>query len=478
MKHLDLFEIEYEDEVGIWIGLEQKQTTVTAEEQEHRQKRRKLSSKNPEDHASIAEVQEEAGGGQTQTRGPEGKGEDKRRVTLLHRMFLQHTVQMKDRRLKPKGKLGRTAIVLPGAHCCADFFSFDQNGVAVWNRNWSVEYMGVLKEYWKGDKVGNMMLQAQVLKKAFPQYFEMFMVFQQPAAMRDGAIVAWCMEEMHVDHPYVMQQHDLLGAQSTSEVKELRFLLNQPDAVLCGEMTAPCQVTDIMIAEPVHAVARWELPKIRQWLKENAMKRGSAEVKYRVGLLEILMICEAIEKYLRQWLEDYDFILAAARMGGHLAYLPDLEQGKLVRMEEAAQWWPMELVKVKDGCQRWWPKEMQDEEKQVPWKVPPLGGGKLDADWLKDRYSWRDANGKPLKPVWEEQDKAYEEKLESLIAKQKQFHNEEAKILVTAEEQEIFDQHADELQKHPSVRKMQYTLMWEALREAGESNIEAKTISP
>ena len=68
MKHLDLFEIEYEDEVGIWIGLEQKQTTVTAEEQEHRQKRRKLSSKNPEDHASIAEVQEEAGGGLTHSR--------------------------------------------------------------------------------------------------------------------------------------------------------------------------------------------------------------------------------------------------------------------------------------------------------------------------------------------------------------------------------------------------------------------------
>ena len=98
MKHLELFEIEYEDEVGLWIGLEQNQTTVTAEEMGQRQKRRKLSSKNPEDHDSIAQVQEEAGGGQTQTRGPEGKGEDKRRITVLHRMFLQHTVQMKDHR--------------------------------------------------------------------------------------------------------------------------------------------------------------------------------------------------------------------------------------------------------------------------------------------------------------------------------------------------------------------------------------------
>ena len=138
-------------------------------------------------------------------------------------MFLQNTVQMEHRRLKPKGKLGRTVLVLPGVHCCADFFSF-VDGVAVWNRSWSVEYQGTLKEYWKGDKVGNVMMQAQVLKKAFPAYFEAFMVCQQPAAMRDAIIVAWNVEDMHAHHPYVMQQHDLLGAQSTPEVKDLRFI--------------------------------------------------------------------------------------------------------------------------------------------------------------------------------------------------------------------------------------------------------------
>ena len=124
-------------------------------------------------------------------------------------MFLKHTVQMKDRRLRPKGYLGRTVIVLPGVHCCADFFSF-VDGKAVWNRNWSVEYEGVLKEYWKGDPCGNVMAQAQKLKKTFPEYFEKFMVCQQPAAMRDAVIIAWNMEEMHLEHPYVIQQHDLL----------------------------------------------------------------------------------------------------------------------------------------------------------------------------------------------------------------------------------------------------------------------------
>ena len=36
-------------------------------------------------------------------------------------MFMNNTVQTKHKRLKPKGKLGRTVIVLPGVHCCADF---------------------------------------------------------------------------------------------------------------------------------------------------------------------------------------------------------------------------------------------------------------------------------------------------------------------------------------------------------------------
>ena len=76
MKHLESFEIEYEDEVGLWIGLEQKQTTVDEEEQVQRLKRKKLESKNADDHAATQELEKEAGGGQTQTRGPEGKSED------------------------------------------------------------------------------------------------------------------------------------------------------------------------------------------------------------------------------------------------------------------------------------------------------------------------------------------------------------------------------------------------------------------
>ena len=56
-------------------------------------------------------------------------------------------------------------------------------------------------------------------------------------------------------------------------------------------------------------------------------------------------------------------------------------------------------------------------------------------------------------------DTAADEKMENLVLQQRQFENENAKIVVTAEEQEIFDEHAEELQKHPAARKMQYTQM-------------------
>ena len=63
-------------------------------------------------------------------------------------------------------------------------------------------------------------------------------------------------------------------------------------------------------------------------------------MKYTVGNLEILMIAEKIDDGLKSWLEDYDFIFSAARQGGHLAYVPDLVEQKLITVEEAAKHWP------------------------------------------------------------------------------------------------------------------------------------------
>ena len=102
--------------------------------------------------------------------------------------------------------------------------------------------------------------------------------------------------------------------------------------------------------------------------------------------MEVLLILQAVDKKLQDWLKNYDFVFAGARQGGHCAVLPDMEKQRMVTVEECAKAWPDPVL-----------EEGADPKKAVA-KVPMLGGGKLNAAWLADRFKWIDADGKPLKP--------------------------------------------------------------------------------
>ena len=196
--------------------------------------------------------------------------------------------------------------------------------------------------------------------------------------------------------------------------------------------------------------ARGAMPGIRAWLKERAREAGE-DVKYTVGVLEIMLIAEKVDIMLEKWLERYDFIYEGARQGGHLAYLPDLELGKLVKVEDAAKSWKPQAAEDKSNV------------------VPHIGSSKLDAEWLKNRYDWLDKDGVPMKPDYGKMDLAGAEKIEEMQkARAESYAEEEEKgaILVTAEEQEIFDEHAVLLQSHPAVRKKIYTERLKAFTDA------------
>jgi len=218
----------FEDEIGLFVGLRSGKVAVPKEVQKQALKRKRLHTKTKEGVEKVQELEKEAGGGLTQTRGMECKGEDKRRITILHRLllteFVQGTVNGTAKRNKPRGKLERTVVVLPGRHCNADYMDEDETGAFRWNRNWSYEFQGKQEHYKKGDKVGAMMQQVQAMKRAFPELTNMFLILQQPAAFRDGIIVGWCLEDLNRRHKFVMMQHDLVGCQSTAEVKQLNFL--------------------------------------------------------------------------------------------------------------------------------------------------------------------------------------------------------------------------------------------------------------
>ena len=79
-------------------------------------KRKKLHSKSPEDHAAIKLLEEGEGGGLVQVRGTLAKGQDKRRITVMPRLYLHNVVQGLKKRLPPKGSLGAWSPLQSGLY--------------------------------------------------------------------------------------------------------------------------------------------------------------------------------------------------------------------------------------------------------------------------------------------------------------------------------------------------------------------------
>ena len=101
-------------------------------------------------------------------------------------------------------------------------------------------------------------------------------------------------------------------------------------------------------------------------------------------------------------------------------------------------------------------KRLVDVDEQ-PWaKAFPLGaGGQVAPEWLVNRKGWLDEKGVPIKPDWSRHT--------SLVAKGEERertyageYEKEHDILVTAEEQAIFDERDLDLAAHPKHREMKF----------------------
>ena len=165
--------------------------------------------------------------------------------------------------------------------------------------------------------------------------FKNLMVVSQPAANRDGIVVQWCMEDLarEMKGCNVIQQHDLVGCQSTVEVKKKRAHLRMPDCVIAGDMTACLQLVDILPAKESKTIVNDLEPTLRQWLKRKSEELGTP-TNYTLGPTEVAMLGGKIYLGLQEWLKSWDWIYHGMRQGGHLAYLPDIEEGKMRRVEE------------------------------------------------------------------------------------------------------------------------------------------------
>ena len=78
-------------------------------------------------------------------------------------------------------------------------------------------------------------------------------------------------------------------------------------------------------------------------------------------------------------------------------------------------------------------------------------------------FNWRDEKGLPIKPKWREATDAMKQVLEHQAEVRKNMLTDKS-VLITVEEQEIFDEHGSMLQQHPSVREKVYQNMLEKVK--------------
>ena len=298
MQNIEDLQIEFEDEVGIWLGL--KGEKVAMDEDRHREavKRQRIgtAAKESQDDAASTLLEEGQAGGVVQVRGTMAKGADKRRITVMPRMVLKNVVQgrSEEKRRMPAGRMERMVVVVPGEHCCLDFVEFDAKDRAVWNRDWEYEYNGEQHQYMKGELCGARMKAYVLLKKQYPELFKNLLVFQQPAAVRDSVIVGWCLRDLCSDKKHgTVQQHDLVGCQSAVSTKKLRQHLQCLQAIIAADMTAVCQLTDIICAKKAKDIAVSMAAEIKKWLKRKAAHLEQ-NVKYTVGPYEMMLLCSKI----------------------------------------------------------------------------------------------------------------------------------------------------------------------------------------
>ena len=278
-------------------------------------------------------------------------------------------------------------------------------------------------------------------RKALPEVFRNLMVISQPASNRDGIVVQRCMEDLaeELRGCNVLQQHDLVGCQSTVEVKKKRAHLRMPDCVIGGDMTACLQLVDILPAKKSKDIVTDLEPTLKQWLKRKAEALG-IPTNYTLGPEEVAMVGGRIHAGLEEWLQSWDWIYHGMRQGGHLAYLPDIELGRMRKVEE------------------------------YPWAgdIRPLGdgNGKIPQGWLTQRYSWINAQGVPRKPRWLDEVEAKElrqERIESL----KHIEVTEDAILLDVDDETLFEKEKAALQDHPRRRDAVYEGMLERMQITG-----------
>ena len=370
----------YSDQIPFWVSLGLRKTAYARFERNSLQqarKRRRQMKKAGESyygHSTVQqaqampemdEVQEDRCEGQTQLRGKATDGDDKLRVTFRNRLGIFKFFQEDE---VPVGAVLPTVMIVHGSHARLD--NIDDEGKWIETEQF---YLGeTLVTHTAGESARGCLASYVALRKEKPELFKDVIVYSAPAANETTITEVWQTQDLQKRVGQTIHQRDMYSAGLAGDSRKAHQLCQSLSTWIAGKMTPALQLTDTDASKKVQDACREAKMKIMLEQKKAAEALG-VEPVYRCDAEQIMELANYSHKALvRQQLEN-EFVVAGAYRNGMLAYRPSFREGKLVRSSEQE-----------------WAKNLQ------------LGSHRLKESWLKDRFSWLDEDGVPVKADWSE----------------------------------------------------------------------------
>lgn len=264
----------------------------------------------------------------------------------------------------PQGVVGLTLLIVPGVH--GRLSNISSGGTFIEDEQFDVGGKVTIRK--KGSSVKGLMHKWVELRSKFPHMFNNLSIMQQPAAVIDGVLQMWRIQELSQLYGRTIWQRDTLGTHMTDQAYETMALGWQCQHLILEQMTPVLQLTDTDVAFLLKSEAATAKEKLIMDLKAKSRQEGVRE-NFSCGHYEILRIVHEACNGLTEKMHKQDTILSGLRRNGMLAWRPDLIKGRLVRSDD-----------------QFWTKER------------PQGCHRVMRHWLRDRHQWLDEMGVPVGP--------------------------------------------------------------------------------
>ena len=316
-----------------------------------------------------------------QARGQGITEQDRYRVTFeacqeIHDFFKEG--------VDPKGAIGKSKLVIPGAHARLSNISDNHRII----EDEAYVYAGKDKVRPAGKKVPQLMKHWVKLRRENPEVRKMLEkveVYQQPAGFVDNVIFSWITKEQAKTCVGSVEQRDLFASPLSENGKAVSFLSHQVQTFIAGKMSAALQLTDTHFSFMIKACSRRCKENIKREMRAQAEEdRVKHPVGFKCGPYEILRIAFEAHEYMEQKNIAENTVLAGMRQNYMLSYRPNLRTGKMERCDTQA-----------------WCKEEADEERKEKTGRMSEGSHRIQNSWCENRYNWLNEQGRPNPPEWQ-----------------------------------------------------------------------------